>query len=99
MLSDNSRIAVIIPAYKVTDHLPGVVARIGPEVSHIYVVDDACPHDSGARLMEQCSDPRVKVIRHEQNQGVGGAVMVIPPFLTVLRSSNAMQLWPAAVLG
>jgi curli production assembly/transport component CsgG len=25
--------------------------------------------------------------------------VVIPPFLTVLRSSNAMQLWPAAVLG
>ena len=24
---------------------------------------------------------------------------VIPPFLTVLRSSNAMQPWPAAVLG
>ena len=28
-----------------------------------------------------------------------GTGRVIPPFLTVLRSSNAMQPWPAAVLG
>ncbi|MDY0980249.1 glycosyltransferase family 2 protein [Stenotrophomonas sp. CFBP8994] len=70
-----SRIAVVIPSYKVTRHIAGVVAAIGSEVALIYCVDDACPERSGDFIEANISDPRVRVLRHEVNQGVGGAVM------------------------
>lgn len=68
-------IAVVIPSYRVTRHILGVIAGIGPEVARIYVVDDKCPDGSGAFVRANCRDPRVTVVEHEQNQGVGGAVM------------------------
>ncbi len=68
-------IAVVIPSYRVTRHILGVIAGIGPEVSRIYVVDDKCPDGSGALVRSSCTDPRVRVIEHAQNLGVGGAVM------------------------
>jgi dolichol-phosphate mannosyltransferase len=71
----NDSIAVVIPSYRVTRHILGVIAGIGPEVTLIYVVDDACPDNSGAFVRAHCEDKRVKVIVHEKNLGVGGAVM------------------------
>jgi glycosyltransferase involved in cell wall biosynthesis len=68
-------LGVVIPSYRVTRHILDVLARIGPEVSRIYVIDDKCPDGSGALVREKCTDPRVTVIEHEENQGVGGAVM------------------------
>ena len=68
-------IAVVIPSYKVTRHILGVIAGVGPEVARIYVVDDKCPDGSGAYVREHCRDPRVTVLEHAVNQGVGGAVM------------------------
>jgi dolichol-phosphate mannosyltransferase len=68
-------IAVVIPAYRVTAHILEVLAEIGPEVGQIYVVDDACPEGSGALVSAKCSDKRVSVLTHSENQGVGGAVV------------------------
>ena len=70
-----TRITVVIPCYKVTRHIIGVIESIGCEVSRIYVVDDACPDGSGKFVENHCIDPRVLVLFHEANQGVGGAVM------------------------
>lgn len=70
-----NKLAVVIPCYKVTDHILSVIAKIGNEVHSIYVVDDKCPDNSGNLVQAECQDPRVKVLRHEVNQGVGGAVM------------------------
>ncbi|WP_459200420.1 glycosyltransferase family 2 protein, partial [Pseudomonas tremae] len=72
---NHSVIAVVIPCYKVKSHILGVISGIGPEVDKIYVVDDCCPDQSGAFVEQECSDPRVKVIKCPVNQGVGGAVM------------------------
>lgn len=69
------RIAVVIPCYRVSRQVVGVIARIGPECWRIYVVDDACPDGSGDLVEVRCSDPRVRVIRHRKNLGVGAAVM------------------------
>jgi glycosyltransferase involved in cell wall biosynthesis len=69
------RIAVVIPCYRVRKHVLDVLAAIGPEVQHVYVVDDCCPEQSGRLVEEQCHDPRVRVIRHDRNLGVGGAVV------------------------
>jgi dolichol-phosphate mannosyltransferase len=68
-------IAVVIPSFKVKRHLLGVITSIGPEVARIYVIDDACPEGSGKFVEANVTDKRVKVIFHQQNQGVGGAVM------------------------
>lgn len=69
------RIAVVIPCYRVTQHVLGVIARIGPEVAMIFAVDDACPDRSGDLIEAECRDARVQVVRHAANKGVGGAVM------------------------
>jgi dolichol-phosphate mannosyltransferase len=68
-------IAVVIPSYRVTRHILGVIEAIGDEVDRIYVVDDCCPDRSGDFVENTCHDARVVVLRHEVNQGVGGAVM------------------------
>lgn len=69
------RIAVVIPCYKVTAHVLGVIERIGPEVQGIFAVDDKCPVNSGAFIQQNCTDPRVQVVFNPENLGVGGAVM------------------------
>ncbi|MBC3956929.1 MULTISPECIES: glycosyltransferase family 2 protein [Pseudomonas] len=70
-----SQVAVVIPCYKVRQQILSVIAQIGPEVSSIFVVDDCCPEGSGDYVAEHCIDPRVVILRHTVNQGVGGAVM------------------------
>ena len=69
------KIAVVIPCYKVRNHILGVITQIGPEVDRIYVVDDCCPDGSGDFVERRGRDERVTVIRNPENQGVGGAVM------------------------
>ncbi len=69
------KIAVAIPCYKVTRHVLGVIAAIGPEVETIYAVDDACPEGSGRFIEEHNQDPRVRVLYNPENQGVGGAIV------------------------
>lgn len=71
----SARVAVVVPCFKVGDALPGVVRAMPPCVERIYVVDDACPMGSGRRLRSDCDDPRVVVIEHRENRGVGGAVV------------------------
>ena len=69
------KMAVVIPCFRVKDHIVDVVSRIGPEVSKIYVVDDACPDESGYFVQDNSKDKRLRVIFHDENQGVGGAVI------------------------
>lgn len=69
------RVAVVLPCFRVRAHILGVIEKIGPEVSSIYVVDDHCPDESGNFVLENCVDPRVRVLKNPQNLGVGGAVM------------------------
>ncbi len=74
LAAGGARVGVVIPSFRVRAQLPAVGGAIGPEIDLIYVIDDACPEGSGEHLA-QCSDPRVQVLVHETNQGVGGAVM------------------------
>ncbi|MDC8760847.1 glycosyltransferase family 2 protein [Janthinobacterium fluminis] len=74
-LKADHHIAVVIPSFKVTKFIVDVIEKMGPEVSSIFVIDDCCPDKSGDFVEANISDPRVKVIRHTENQGVGGAVI------------------------
>ena len=71
----NYKIGVVIPSYKVKSSVLAVIKSIGSEVCRIYVIDDCCPDDSGEFVKSNCDDPRVSIIRHSKNLGVGGAVM------------------------
>ena len=68
-------IAVVVPSYKVRKHILAVLAAMPEIVDRIYVVDDACPEQSGRHVLEACNDARVHVIFNAVNMGVGGAVM------------------------
>src|SRR5436190_2258390 len=69
-------VAVVIPCYRVEDSIADVLNRIGPEVALVICVDDGCPAGSGLAAQEAAAnDPRVRVLRHEQNMGVGAAVV------------------------
>jgi glycosyltransferase involved in cell wall biosynthesis len=68
-------LSVVIPCYRVRAQVLAVIEAIGPEASQIIVVDDACPEGTGDHVAQHCRDPRVVVIRHAVNQGVGGATV------------------------
>jgi glycosyltransferase involved in cell wall biosynthesis len=69
------KIAVVVPCYKVSAQIIGVVAEIIGQVDGIFVVDDKCPEGSG-RLVQSnfAHEASVTVLFHEENQGVGGAM-------------------------
>ncbi|MBH89180.1 MAG: glycosyl transferase family 2 [Magnetovibrio sp.] len=69
------KIGVVIPCFQETKQILNVIKEIGPEVSQIIVIDDACPDKTGEYVKTNCTDPRVKVITHSKNTGVGGATM------------------------
>ena len=73
---DTPKIGVVIPCYKVSQQIENVLAQIGPEVSKIYCVDDACPEQSGSVVSKYMGkDPRLVLLNHTKNMGVGGAVI------------------------
>lgn len=75
MKAGRTSIAVVIPCYNVGEPLLTLIPRIGDLVSQIFVVDDRCPKQTGHIVEQTCSDPRVMVLYHKVNQGVGGAVI------------------------
>ena len=68
------KIAVVIPSYKVAASITEVICSIPALVDHIIVVDDKCPQNSG-KVAEELGNPKVIVIFHEKNRGVGAAVI------------------------
>jgi len=74
-MTENLKIAVVIPSYKVKNHIMKVINQIGSEVCKIYIVDDCCPDGTGAFVKSHCVDKRIVVIKSSENQGVGGAVI------------------------
>jgi dolichol-phosphate mannosyltransferase len=67
-------IAVVIPAFKVQDQISKVVENIPAWVKLIIVVDDASPDDT-AKILKKIKNPRLHIIHHDTNQGVGGATL------------------------
>lgn len=72
---DNKRIAVVVPSYRVVAHIESVISKMPDYIDKIYVVDDKCDQNSGSYVQEKVSDPRVQVLFHSENQGVGSAVI------------------------
>lgn len=79
-------IAVVIPCFKSKETIIQVVSTIPADIQRIYVVDDHCPDGTGKWLAGNMSDPRLTIIYHKENQGVGGAV--ITGFKAALADGN-----------
>jgi len=71
---EGKTVAVVVPAFD-EEHLIGTTIASMPElVDRVIVVDDAS-RDGTAAAAQTSGDPRVEVITHEQNQGVGAAIL------------------------
>lgn len=73
-MRENLRYFVVLPAYNEARHLAAVVTSIPAWVDGIVIVDDASSDDTLA-VARSLVDPRVTVLHHEKNQGVGGAMV------------------------
>jgi glycosyltransferase involved in cell wall biosynthesis len=68
-------IAVIVPAYNEEKLIGKVIETIPAFVDHIVVIDDAS-RDKTGEIVKACQikETRLIYIRHEKNEGVGGAI-------------------------
>jgi glycosyltransferase involved in cell wall biosynthesis len=73
VLADKS-VAVVVPAYHEENLIRETLRGIPAFVDHVYVVDDAS-EDGTADAARAVEDGRVAVLRHEQNAGVGAAIV------------------------
>ena len=73
MLEDKS-VAVVIPAHDEEKLIGATISGVPGFVDRIIVVDDRSK-DGTAAAVEALGDPRVELIRHERNQGVGAAIV------------------------
>jgi glycosyltransferase involved in cell wall biosynthesis len=67
------RIAVVIPAFNVARHIADVVKAVPDFVDVVIVVEDAAT-DETAKVVRGLEDPRLTVVHHTVNQGVGAAM-------------------------
>ncbi len=69
-------IAVVIPCFNVGAHIATVIRALSPEIAWIIAVDD-CSIDDTAKILHELQQENAKIVylRHERNQGVGGAML------------------------
>jgi len=74
MYRDNV-VAVVVPCFNERNKIGNVIETMPEFVDHIYVIDD-CSNDGSAEIVEQYAQthPKVRLIRHHVNLGVGGAI-------------------------
>src|SRR3954454_14561276 len=68
------RVAVVVPAYNEEKLIGRTISTMPELVDRIFVVDDASTDDTAA-VAEAVGDPRVEVVRRQQNAGVGSAIL------------------------
>ncbi|MBF0260687.1 MAG: glycosyltransferase [Magnetococcales bacterium] len=75
MIHADCKVGIVIPCYRVRNTVVPLIQKVDSNISHIFCVDDKCPEMSGQWILENVSDPRIKVLFHDRNLGVGGATM------------------------
>lgn len=68
-----SRVVVVVPAWDEAPRIGRVVRGMPGWVDAVVVVDDAS-RDGTDRAAGAVGDPRVEVVRHDRNRGVGAAI-------------------------
>ena len=69
-------IVVVVPAYNEEEHIESTLRSIPDFVRTVVVVDDAS-HDATPQIVSRLAleDPRVILLRHKQNKGIGGGMI------------------------
>jgi glycosyltransferase involved in cell wall biosynthesis len=67
-------VAVVVPAHDEQELIATTLAGIPGFVDRVYVVDDGS-RDATADRARAVGDPRVEVVAHERNRGVGAAIV------------------------
>ena len=70
------KLCVIVPAYNEESLIENTLSGIPDYVDKIYVTDD-CSIDDTSKIVKELAakDNRIFLIQHEENQGVGGAII------------------------
>jgi glycosyltransferase involved in cell wall biosynthesis len=71
---DGKRVAVVVPAHDEEVLIGTTLAGIPAFVDRIYVVDDGS-RDATVERARATGDPRVEIVSHERNRGVGAAIV------------------------
>jgi glycosyltransferase involved in cell wall biosynthesis len=71
---EGRRIIALVPSYNEAAHVGGVVATMPEYVDTIVVVDDCSADETSAAALEP-GDPRVVLVRHDVNQGLGASLI------------------------
>jgi glycosyltransferase involved in cell wall biosynthesis len=71
---EEKRVAVVVPAFDEERLVAETIRGIPAFVDRIVVVDDRS-RDGTAQTVEALADPRVELIQHEVNGGVGAAIL------------------------
>jgi glycosyltransferase involved in cell wall biosynthesis len=71
---NGAKIAAVVPAYREEAMISTVIDTMPDYVDFIVIVDDCSP-DATSDVVRRSTDERVTLIRHEENQGVGGAII------------------------
>ena len=71
---DGKRVSVVVPAHNEEKLIAETIRGIPQFVDRIYVVDDRSS-DGTVEAVRALADPRVELIEHERNLGVGGAIV------------------------
>jgi glycosyltransferase involved in cell wall biosynthesis len=71
---EGKRVAVVVPAHNEEQLILATLQGIPGFVDRVYVVDDASA-DGTADRARSVDDPRVEVLEHDRNRGVGAAIV------------------------
>jgi glycosyltransferase involved in cell wall biosynthesis len=71
---EGRRIVALVPAYNEAPHV-GDVVRTMPEFVDAIVVIDDCSSDGTSEAALAAGDPRVTLVRHERNEGLGASLI------------------------
>jgi glycosyltransferase involved in cell wall biosynthesis len=71
---EGKRVAVVVPAHDEEGLIAATLQGIPGFVDRIYVIDDASGDETAERA-RAVDDPRVEVITHDRNRGVGAAIV------------------------
>lgn len=75
-MMDEVGVVAVIPAFNVESVIGGVLQEMPAMISTVIVVDDGSADDTAAVVERHSkSDPRIQLIRHERNRGVGAAMV------------------------
>jgi glycosyltransferase involved in cell wall biosynthesis len=67
------KVAVVVPAYNEEKLIAQTIETVPDFVDHIIVIDDTSTDTTSERALAT-GDPRLTLIRHDTNTGVGGAI-------------------------